>query len=60
MTNNFIFESSPNSKPKQKKVGVMAYYIPSPEKRGGTRPPRPPPNFGHGSDPSFTGSTWHQ
>jgi len=30
----FIFETSPNTKPKEKKVGVMAYYIPTVWKSG--------------------------
>jgi len=31
----FIFETSPNTKPKKKKVGGMAYYIPQSEKVDG-------------------------
>jgi len=34
----FIFETSPNTKPKEKKVGDMAYYVPPSEKVRGTRP----------------------
>jgi len=55
MTNNFIFESSPNPKPKEKKVGVMAYYVLPAWKSGGTRPPCPPPNCLH--DLSYL--LWH-
>jgi len=40
----FIFETSPNAKPKEKKV---AYYVPPAWKSGGIRPPRPPPNCAH-------------
>jgi len=36
----FIFETSPNTKPKEKKVG-------------GTRPPCPPPNCAHGCQGSW-------
>jgi len=34
----FIFETSPNTKTKEKKVGGMAYYMHPFEKVGGTRP----------------------
>jgi len=34
----FIFETSPNTKPKEKKVGDMAYYDPLSEKVGGHVP----------------------
>jgi len=34
----FIFETSPNAKPEEKYVGVMAYYIPTVCKRGGQVP----------------------
>jgi len=34
----FIFETSLHTKPKEKKWGDMAYYIPPPEKVGDTRP----------------------
>jgi len=44
MTNIFIFESPPNTKPKEKKVGGHGILCPPPEKVGGTRPPCPPPN----------------
>jgi len=30
----FIFGTSPNKKPDEKKLGDMAYYIPPPEKVG--------------------------
>jgi len=43
----FIYETSPNTKPKEKKVGDIAYYVPSVWKSGGTRPPCPPPNCVH-------------
>jgi len=38
MANIFIFESPPNTKPKDKKVGGMAYHAPTPEKVGGHVP----------------------
>jgi len=39
MTNiTFNFKTSPNTQPKEKKVGDMAYYIPPPEKVGDTSP----------------------
>ena len=38
MTNIFIFESPPNTKPKEKKVGGMAYYVPRLKKWGGHVP----------------------
>jgi len=34
----FIFGTSPNTKPEEKKWGGMAYYIPPPEKVGGHVP----------------------
>jgi len=34
----FIFGTSPNAKPEEKKWGDMAYYIPPPEKAGGHAP----------------------
>jgi len=40
----FFFETSPNTKPKEKKVGDMVYYIPTVWKSGGTRSPCPLPN----------------
>jgi len=43
----FIFETSLNTKPKEKKVGDIAYYIPLPEKVGGTCPL---PNCARGHD----------
>jgi len=49
----FIFETSPNTKPKERKVGDMAYYIPPTWKSGGTRHPRPPPNCAHETDHRF-------
>ena len=42
----FIFETSPNTNPEEKKVGDMAYYIPPPEKVGDTSP-YSPPNCAH-------------
>jgi len=36
---NFVFETSPNTKPKEKKVGDMAYYIPLSEKVEGDMSP---------------------
>jgi len=36
----FIFGTSPNRKPEDKKWGNMAYYIPLTLKSGGTRPPQ--------------------
>jgi len=48
MTNiTFIFETSPNTKPKEKKWGDMAYYVPPSEKVSGTRPTCPPANCAH-------------
>jgi len=45
MTNaTFGFETSPNTNPKKKKWGDMAYYVPPTSKSGGTRPP---PNCAH-------------
>jgi len=38
---NFIFGTSPNTKPEEKKLGDMAYYIPPTCKSVGTRPPCP-------------------
>ena len=35
------------TKPKEKNVGDMAYYIPTVWKSGGTSPPCPPPNCAH-------------
>ena len=43
----FNFGTSPNAKPEEKKWGDMAYYIPPPEKVGGTHPLCPPPNCTH-------------
>jgi len=44
----FIFETSPNTKPKEKKVGGTWHIMSPPfEKVGGTRPPCPPPNCAH-------------
>jgi len=37
----FIFETSPNTKPKEKKWVDMAYYIPPHEKVGDTSPVSP-------------------
>jgi len=36
------------TKPKEKHVGEMTYYIPTVWKSGGTHPPCPPPNCAHG------------
>jgi len=36
----FIFETSPNTKPKEKKVGDMAYYVPPPSEKVGGHVPR--------------------
>jgi len=47
MTNIFIFESSPNTKPKDKKVGGHGILCPPAWKSGGTCPPCPPPNCAH-------------
>jgi len=49
----FNFETSPNTKPKEKKVGDVAYYIPLMEKWG-TLSPCPPPNCTHASTSSWT------
>jgi len=46
----FIFGTSPNTKPEEKKWEDMAYYIPSPEKVGDTHVPRVP----HQIAPMFT------
>jgi len=43
----FIFETFPNTKPKDKKRGNIAYYVPPVWKSGGTCPPCPPPNCAH-------------
>jgi len=44
----FIFETSPNTKSKEKKVwGTWHIMSPPSEKVGGTRPPCPPPNCAH-------------
>ena len=43
----FVFGTSPNTKPEEKKWGGIAYYVPLPDKVGGTRPPCPPPNCAH-------------
>ena len=44
----FIFETSPNTKPKEKKVGGTWHIMSPPsEKVGGTRSPCPPPNCAH-------------
>ena len=41
---SLISETSPNTKPEEKKVGVMACDIPLPERVEGTRSPCLPPN----------------
>jgi len=47
----FIFETSPNTKPKEKEVGGTWHTMSPPsEKVGGTRPPCPPPNCAHTCD----------
>jgi len=43
----FIFETSPNTKFKEKKWWDMAYYIPPPEKVRATCPPCPLANCAH-------------
>jgi len=43
----FIFETSPNTKPKEKKVRAHSILYPPPEKVGRTRPPCPLPNGAH-------------
>jgi len=43
----FIFETPPDTKPKEKKVGGLACYVPPVRKSGGTRPQCPPPNCTH-------------
>ena len=51
MTNIFIFETSPNTKLKEKKVeGTGHIMSPLPEKVGGTHPPCPPPNCAHANN----------
>jgi len=48
VTNNtFIFETSPNTKPKEKKVRGHGILYPQRLKKWGTRPPCPPPNCAH-------------
>ena len=48
MTNiTFIFETSPNTNPKEKKWGGHGTLCPPRLKNGGTRPPCPPPNCAH-------------
>jgi len=51
----FIFETSPNTKPKEKKVGGHGILYPPVWKSGGTRPPCPPPNCAHAP---ATNSVW--
>ena len=43
----FIFETSPNTKPKDKKWGEHGILYPPVWKSGGTRSPCPPPNCAH-------------
>ena len=43
----FIFETSPNAKPKEKKVGEHGILCPPAWKSGKTRSPCPPPNCAH-------------
>jgi len=43
----FIFETSPNTQPKEKKVGRHGILYPPTWKSGGTCLPCPPPNCAH-------------
>jgi len=50
----FVFETSPNTKSKEKKIRGHGILCPPRLKSGGTRHPCPPPNCAHGvEDASF-------
>jgi len=62
MTNNFIFESSPNPKPKDKKVGGHCILCPPPPEKVGEHVPRVPhqiaPMSGHTKISQHKVQTW--
>jgi len=45
---SLLFETSPNTKHKEKNMGGVVYYIPTVWKKWGTRPPGPPPKCANG------------